>query len=81
MPSPPPTSEAVRTHVDARHRHLQRILESHGVLTRSALCDLAGAQHWHTPFSVVVTRAIRSGRLRPLGEELLQSTRTPPPED
>jgi hypothetical protein len=73
--SPPTESDAARTHVDARHRHLQRILENYGVLTRRTLYELAGAEHWPPSFDTVLRRAICSGRVRPPGTDLLESNR------
>jgi hypothetical protein len=70
---PRTATDAVRSHLDARQRHLQRILDSYGILTRSNLRELAGADHWKTPFDLVVNRAIRAKRIRPLGADLLES--------
>jgi hypothetical protein len=59
-----------RSYASARQRHLQRILESYGILTRESLRELSGADGWRTPFSVVLHRAVRNGLIRRLSKDL-----------
>jgi hypothetical protein len=62
-----------RSHVEARHRMLQRVLESYGVLTYERLRELSHADCWETAFSVVLERAVRSGRVRRLSNDLYEA--------
>ena len=59
-----------RSCASARQQHLQRVLERYGILTRSSLTELAGAESWRTPLSVVLDAAVRSGRVRRLSRDL-----------
>jgi hypothetical protein len=56
----------------ARQRRLQHVLQHYGVLTRDSLRELAGAARWQVPFDVVLRRAMRSGRVRRLSEDLFE---------
>lgn len=56
----------------ARQRRLRRVLDTYGPLTESGLHELVGAEGWHVPFDVVLHRAIRSERVRRLGDELYE---------
>jgi hypothetical protein len=57
----------------ARQRRLRRVLETYGPLTESGLHELVGTEGWHVPFDVVLHRAIRAERIRPLGDELYEA--------
>jgi len=61
------------SHLEARHRRLQRLLQSYGVLTYDGLRTLADADCWETPFTVVLDRAIESGRVRRLSDDLFEA--------
>jgi hypothetical protein len=54
----------------ARQRRLRSVLLSNGILTRHALFELADAEHWHVPFDVALDRAVQSGRVRRLTDDL-----------
>jgi fatty acid desaturase len=61
------------SHVKARHRTLQRVLESYGVLTYDSLRELAHTDRWETPFSVVLERAIETGHVWRLSGDLYEA--------
>jgi hypothetical protein len=67
----PPGSAHSR--VEARHRTLQRVLQSYGVLTYESLRDLAHTDRWETPFSVVLERAIETGHVRRISDDLYEA--------
>lgn len=59
---------------EAEVEHIVATLRSYGVLTRARLEDLCGAGRWSEPvFEQALARAVSSGRVRPLGEELYES--------
>jgi hypothetical protein len=66
-----------RSHTVARQRRLRRTLETYGVLTHDGLRDLVGARCWSTPFETVLSRAVRSGRVRRLGDDFYEAGPTP----
>lgn len=75
-PSPAP-SGAPRTYTDARAQRIERLVNAYGVLTRRRLYVLCGASRWHSDesFRHVVDVAIRQGRIKALGDQLVESTR------
>ena len=66
--------EGPDAYTGARRTTLLRILRSHGVLTRSSLAELAGAEHWSVDFNVVLSRAVDSGQIRALTDELFEAS-------
>jgi hypothetical protein len=66
-------SEAARSYALARQRKLRRTLESYGVLTREGLREAVHADCWHVPFDVALERAVRSGRVRQLTDDLFEA--------
>ena len=62
-----------RSHLEARHRTLERLLESYGVLTYDSLRELSHADRWETPLSTVLDRAIAAGRVRRLSGDLYEA--------
>ena len=66
----PPAS---RSHTEARHRKLQRTLQTYGVLTGERLREAAGAEAWRTPFELALKRAIRARRVRRLSGDLYEA--------
>jgi hypothetical protein len=61
------------SYVLARQRRLQTTLDRYGVLTRSGLCDLAGADNWRVPYDTALRRAVQSGRVRQIGPDLYEA--------
>lgn len=61
------------SHYEAEIAHIVRTLRSYGVLTATRLCELAGGERWtgHT-FHAALTAAVRSGRVKRLGDELYE---------
>ena len=58
---------------EAEITELTRVLRSYGVLTGYWLKELSGAQHWEAPiFESVLCDAIRTGRIRKLGDDLYE---------
>ena len=59
--------------LEKRRDEIDRILESYGVLTYDSLRDLAHTDRWETPFSVVLARAIETGHVRRLSDDLYEA--------
>jgi len=71
--------EEVKMSLENRHAveiaHMERVLRSYGgVLTRARLFDECGACHWPVldTFRAALEEGIASGRLRALGDELIE---------
>jgi hypothetical protein len=68
------------TRQEAEVEDVVRALATYGVLTRAGLADICGAAHWTDPgFRMAIARAISSGRIRPLGDELYEICEPRPP--
>ncbi|HET6551351.1 MAG TPA: hypothetical protein VFG79_22985 [Solirubrobacter sp.] len=66
--------DASSSYAVARQRKLRRTLESHGgVLTRERLYEDAHAECWHVPFDYALGRAIETGRVRRLSDDLFEA--------
>ena len=58
---------------EARQMRIHHMLKSYKVLTHDSLRDLCHADAWEVPFEVVLTRAVRSGQVRRLSDELYEA--------
>jgi hypothetical protein len=65
-------SDGASSSIDARQRRLRHVLEGYGVLTRRNLRELCHADGWEVPFDVVLTRAVRCGRIKQLSDDLFE---------
>jgi len=66
-------SDAAHSYTVARQRKLRRTLQTHGVLTREGLLEAVHAECWRVPFEVALERAVRSGRVRRLSDDLFEA--------
>ena len=60
------------TTTDARQRRIRHVLQEYGCLTHDTLRNLCHADGWEVPFEVVLTNAVRSGRVKRLSDELFE---------
>jgi hypothetical protein len=60
---------------EAEVEDIVRALRRYGVLTRARLLEVCGAAHWSdTGAKHAIAKAVASGRIRPLGDELYEIT-------
>jgi hypothetical protein len=60
---------------EAEAEDIVRALRKYGVLTRPRLLEVCGAAHWSdTGAKQAIAKAVASGRIRPLGDELYEIT-------
>jgi hypothetical protein len=59
----------------AEIERIVRLLDSYGVLTKERLLDFCAADRWPSTesFDAALNRAVRSGRVRKLGDELYEN--------
>jgi hypothetical protein len=73
--SPPTRSSSLSSHSreEAEVEDIVRALRGYGVLTRARLLDVCGAAHWSDSGAQrAVARAISSGRIKQLGDDLYE---------
>jgi hypothetical protein len=79
-PAPPAGSSSTRPHSrqEAEVEDIVRALRGYGVLTRARLLDLCGAAHWSDAGARrALARAVSSGRIRRLGDDLYEIAEPP----
>ena len=77
---PPDVSSSARPHSrqEAEIGDLVRALRGYGVLTRARLLDVCGAAHWSDAGARrALARAVSSGRIRQLGDDLYEIGESP----
>jgi hypothetical protein len=57
---------------EARQRRVRHVLQEYGVLTHDTLRELCHADGWEVPFELVLTNAVRCGRVKQLSPELFE---------
>jgi hypothetical protein len=63
----------LHTRREAQTEDIVRALRRYGVLTRARLLDVCGAAHWSdTGAEQALAHAVRSGRIRRLGDDLYE---------
>lgn len=80
MSSDEPESPWPHSRHDAKVEDIITTLRRYGTLTRPRLADLCGAEHGSDPaFAQALALAVSGGRIRPLGNEVYETTDIEPP--
>jgi hypothetical protein len=74
----PPSGSSSRwphSREDAEVERIVRALRGYGVLTRARLLEVCGAAHWSDAgFTRALARAVSTGRIKRLGNDLYETT-------
>ena len=77
-PAAGPSSPWPHTRQEAEVEDIVHALRRYGVLTRSRLLDVCGAAHWSDAGAErALARAVSSGRIRQLGDDLYEIAEPP----
>lgn len=75
MPADEPEPRWAHSRREAEVEDIVAALRRYGVLARPRLAELCGAGHWSEPgFAQALARAVSSGKVRPLDDELYEAT-------